>query len=89
MKDIDVIITSYPLLRRDIKWYENQTFHTVFFDEAQAFKNPLTQTARAVKRIQADHRFGLTGTPIENSFEELMVDFSCRLSTSIPRIKGI
>lgn len=69
--DIDVIITSYPLLRRDLKWYEKQTFHTVFFDEAQAFKNPITQTARAVKRIQAVHRFALTGTPIENSLEEL------------------
>ncbi|RSK46950.1 DEAD/DEAH box helicase [Bacillus canaveralius] len=71
IKDLDVIITSYPLLRRDIKWYEKQTFHTVFFDEAQAFKNPVTQTARAVKRIQADNRFGLTGTPVENSLEEL------------------
>ncbi len=71
INDIDVMITSYPLLRHDIKWYENQTFHTVFFDEAQAFKNPMTQTARAAKKINADHRFGLTGTPIENSLEEL------------------
>jgi SNF2 family DNA or RNA helicase len=70
-KKLDVIITSYPLLRRDSKWYEKQTFHTVFFDEAQAFKNPVTQTARAVKRIKAEHRFGLTGTPVENSLEEL------------------
>lgn len=68
---IDVIITSYPLLRKDVKWYEKQTFHTVFFDEAQNFKNPLTQTARAVKKLQAKHRFGLTGTPVENSLEEL------------------
>ncbi len=70
-KDMDVLITSYPLVRRDIKWYEEKTFHTVFFDEAQAFKNPVTQTARAVKKIKADHRFGLTGTPVENSIEEL------------------
>ncbi|WP_379969255.1 SNF2 helicase associated domain-containing protein [Ectobacillus sp. sgz5001026] len=70
-EDVDVIITSYPILRRDIKWYEKQTFHTVFFDEAQAFKNPVTQTARAVKRIQAENRFALTGTPVENSLEEL------------------
>jgi hypothetical protein len=69
--DIDVVITSYPLLRKDIEWYEKQHFHTVFFDEAQAFKNPVTQTARAVKRIQANHRFALTGTPVENSLEEL------------------
>ena len=68
---MDVLITSYPLLRRDVKWYEEQAFHTVFFDEAQAFKNPTTQTARAVKRINADHSFGLTGTPVENAIEEL------------------
>ncbi len=71
LHDIDVLITSYPLLRQDFSWYEKQSFHTVFFDEAQAFKNPMTQTARAVKKIKADHRFGLTGTPIENSQEEL------------------
>ena len=70
-EQVDVIITSYPLLRRDRNWYENQSFHTVFFDEAQAFKNPTTQTARAVKRINAEQRFALTGTPVENSIEEL------------------
>lgn len=69
--EIDVMIVSYPLLRRDILWYEKQSFHTVFFDEAQAFKNPVTQTARAVKKIRAKHRFALTGTPVENSLEEL------------------
>ena len=66
-----MIITSYPLLRREISWFEKQSFHTVFFDEAQAFKNPMTQTARAVKKMQAAHRFALTGTPVENSQEEL------------------
>lgn len=67
----DVMITSYPILRVDIKWYEEQHFHTVFFDEAQAFKNPVTQTAKSVKKIQATYKFGLTGTPVENSAEEL------------------
>ncbi|MGM0750655.1 MAG: SNF2 helicase associated domain-containing protein [Bacillota bacterium] len=71
LKDVDVIIISYPLLRSDIKWYEHQKFHTVFYDEAQAFKNPITQTARSVKKIEANHRFALTGTPVENSLEEL------------------
>ncbi|MFF2497026.1 SNF2 helicase associated domain-containing protein [Peribacillus sp. NPDC058075] len=70
-KDADVVITSYPLLRKDIASLEKQDFHTVFFDEAQAFKNPVTQTARAAKKIKAAHRFALTGTPIENSLEEL------------------
>lgn len=69
--EIDVIITSYMLLRRDIHLYEKMGFHAVFFDEAQAFKNPVTQTAKAVMKIQAGHRFALTGTPVENSIEEL------------------
>ena len=67
----DVLITSYQLIRRDIQWFEKQDFLTIFFDEAQAFKNPITQTARAVKKLQADNRFALTGTPVENSVEEL------------------
>jgi len=69
--EVDVVIISYPLLRKEIMWFEGQTFHTVFFDEAQAFKNHWTQTARAVKRIQAQNRYALTGTPVENSLEEL------------------
>lgn len=68
---LDVIITSYPLLLKDLTWYQKQSFRVVFFDEAQAFKNPISQTAKAVRRIQADYRFALTGTPVENSLEEL------------------
>ena len=75
LEDVDVIITSYPLLRRDLTSYDKLTFHTVFFDEAQAFKNPTTQTARAVKKIKATHRFGLTGTPVENNEQELWAIF--------------
>lgn len=71
IEGLDVLIVSYPLLVRDSKWYEKQSFHAVFYDEAQAFKNPTTQTAKAAKKIQAAHRFALTGTPIENALEEL------------------
>ncbi|GIO12972.1 helicase SNF [Cohnella xylanilytica] len=68
---VDVLITSYPLLRRDMELYANQRFHTLILDEAQAIKNHATQTAQAVKLLRAGHRFALTGTPIENSLEEL------------------
>lgn len=71
IRDMDAIITSYPLLLKDIAWYEKQAFSTVIFDEAQYFKNPTTQTAKAVKKIQAANRFALTGTPVENALEEL------------------
>ncbi|GAB6990795.1 DEAD/DEAH box helicase [Paenibacillus pini] len=68
---VDVIITSYPSLRQDIELYRGLTFSTLFLDEAQAFKNHASQTAQAVKDISAGRRFALTGTPIENSIEEL------------------
>lgn len=67
----DVIITSYPLLRRDIAQYKQQRFHTLIMDEAQYFKNHTTQTAQSVKAIEAGYRFALTGTPVENTLEEL------------------
>jgi superfamily II DNA or RNA helicase len=67
----DVIITSYPLLRMDVDLYAGQLFHSLILDEAQSFKNHSTQTAHAVKAVQASHRFALTGTPVENHLEEL------------------
>ena len=89
MEDKDVLITSYPLIRRDIQWFEKQEFLTIFFDEAQAFKNPFTQTARTVKRLQADNRFALTGTPIENSVEELWSIFHVVFPELFLGLKGI
>jgi len=71
LSQTDVIIVSYPLLRQDIDRYAWQTFHTLILDEAQAFKNYATQTAQAVKAIRAEHRFALTGTPVENGLIEL------------------
>lgn len=71
LSEQDVIITSYPLLRRDLDQYAEVTFHTLILDEAQAIKNHATQTAQSVKDIQASQRFALTGTPVENSLEEL------------------
>ncbi|TAH66931.1 MAG: helicase [Anaerolineaceae bacterium] len=70
-KDYDVLITSYPLIRRDVTIYENINFHTVFIDEAQFIKNDSSLNAKSVKRLKANHRYALTGTPIENSLSEL------------------
>ena len=67
----DVLITSYPLIRRDVTIYEEINFHTVFIDEAQFIKNESSLNAKSVKRLVATHRYALTGTPIENSLSEL------------------
>ncbi len=69
--DFDIIITSYPLLRRDIDEYENIIFDYIFIDEAQHIKNPNSLNAETVKKIKSHHYFALTGTPIENSLTEL------------------
>ncbi len=67
----DVIVTSYDLLKRDIDQYEGLNFLYEVIDEAQYIKNHTTAAAKAVKVVKSDHRFALTGTPIENSLSEL------------------
>ncbi|MED1203513.1 DEAD/DEAH box helicase [Heyndrickxia acidicola] len=83
----DVIITSYPLLRQDSNNYHKQTFHTIVLDEAQAFKNPSTQTAKAVKMLQGNCRFALTGTPVENSLDDLWSIFNVVFPGLLPERK--
>lgn len=67
----DVLITSYPLMRRDVMHYRRIDFHTIFLDEAQFIKNAASLNAQSVKLLCAKHRFALTGTPIENALSEL------------------
>lgn len=69
--EYDVLVTSYDLLRRDINDYHGIEFSSMTLDEAQAIKNHTTKAARAVRFINARHRFALTGTPIENRLAEL------------------
>lgn len=70
-KDVDVLITSYPLIRRDIEQMRDISFRYVILDEAQQIKNAGSVGAQAVKQLQAEARFALTGTPMENSIGEL------------------
>lgn len=69
----DLVITSYDLLKRDIEWYlkKDYAFRYIIADEAQYLKNSNTQNAKSIKKIKADTRYALTGTPIENSLAEL------------------
>ncbi len=67
----DVVITSYALIRRDIKHFKDINFRYIILDESQNIKNAMSQTAQAVKQLQANHKLALSGTPIENKLEEL------------------
>ena len=69
--DIDVYLTSYPLIRRDIGQLSAISFRFAILDEAQYIKNAMSVGAGAVKQLKAQTRFALTGTPMENHPGEL------------------
>ena len=67
----DLVVTTYGTLRRDISFLATVEFDTVILDEAQAIKNPESQTAKACRLLRGRNRLALTGTPIENHLGEL------------------
>lgn len=67
----DVLVTSYDTLRVDGDAFASRAFSCCILDEAQYIKNPATRITRAAKRIHAEHRFALTGTPMENRLSDL------------------
>lgn len=66
-----VVVCSYGLLQRDIKFLQAVSWSGVVLDEAQNIKNPETNQARAAKSLLADYRISLTGTPVENNVGDL------------------
>ncbi|GAB4074902.1 DEAD/DEAH box helicase [Barrientosiimonas marina] len=80
----DVWITSYATLRQDIESYREMTFQTLFLDEAQYIKNYATKTSKAIRQLRATRRFALSGTPIENSIDELWAIFQVILPGLMP-----
>jgi non-specific serine/threonine protein kinase len=73
----DVVITTYALVPRDIETLGALLWRRIALDEAQYIKNPPTKQASAIKRLRAQRRVALTGTPIENRLSELwsIMDF--------------
>jgi superfamily II DNA or RNA helicase len=67
----DLVIVSYQLLQRDAKRFASRKWNTLVLDEAQFIKNSQTKTSQAIRRIEADWRIGLSGTPLENHLGEL------------------
>ncbi len=69
--DADLVLTSYALLRLDADLLKQHEWMYAILDEAQAIKNPDSQTAKAARELRARHRLCMTGTPVENRLEEL------------------
>ena len=73
--DHDLVLTTYPLLWRDVDALAAQPLHLLILDEAQMVKNPGSRSARALRKLQAPHLLCLTGTPLENHLGELWAQF--------------
>jgi hypothetical protein len=74
---VDLVITTYGLLRNDVAALREIEMDYVILDEAQAIKNPDSESAKAARLLRGQHRLALSGTPIENHLGELwsLVDF--------------
>jgi hypothetical protein len=73
----DLVVTSYPLTHRDAKTLSAVQWACVALDEAQNIKNPETKQAQTIRKLKAERRVALTGTPVENRLSELwsIMDF--------------
>ncbi|MEM6452660.1 MAG: DEAD/DEAH box helicase [Cyanobacteria bacterium P01_D01_bin.105] len=74
---LDLIITSYTLVQRDLKDLKKVEWRGMVLDEAQNIKNPSAKQSLAVREIESEFRIALTGTPVENRLSELwaIMDF--------------
>ncbi len=72
----DIVLTTYGTIRNDIDIINDFKFHYLILDESQQIKNPFSKNFAAIKQINALHKIILSGTPIENSINDLWSQFS-------------
>jgi superfamily II DNA or RNA helicase len=76
LEEINVVITTYTVLTRDIEEMKQLPWHLVVLDEAQAIKSPEARATRAVCQLNTTNKLCLSGTPIENNLDELWSQFA-------------
>jgi SNF2 family DNA or RNA helicase len=72
----NIILTSFTLIRKDLKLMESVDWHRLILDEAQNIKNPKAEQTKAILKLSAPHRLALTGTPVENRMLDLWSIFN-------------
>jgi superfamily II DNA or RNA helicase len=75
-RDVDVVISTYAILRLDQEILSSRRWDTIILDESQYIKNPESKAALAAYGLPGVLRLCLTGTPIENKLEELWSQFN-------------
>jgi superfamily II DNA or RNA helicase len=73
---VDIIITSYALITKDLEHYSEQKFYYLILDEAHYIKNSKTKLYQAFLTLKAQHKLCLTGTPMENHLGEFWAQFN-------------
>lgn len=75
-EQFDVVLTSYSLLRRDIRRLSRFKWEYVILDESQTIKNPHAQITKAVGLLGCHNRIALSGTPVQNNTSDLFAQFN-------------
>ena len=74
--DTNLVITTYGTALKEIESLQKIQWHCLIMDESQQIKNPESLTYKAIKLIKANHRFALSGTPVENNLEDIWSQLS-------------
>ncbi len=83
---VELVLTSYGTLARDVALFESIEFDLVLADEAQHLKNRRTQAAQSLRALRGRGRFLLTGTPLENSLDDLRSLFEFLMPGFVPKL---
>lgn len=75
-RHFNIILTSYGVVRNDLEFLNTYKYHYLILDESHFIKNPSSKIYRAVNQLDAKHRVAITGTPIENSLQDLWAQFN-------------
>jgi SNF2 family DNA or RNA helicase len=88
LEQVDLVITSYGTLRQDTEMLSTMDWSVIIGDEAQHIKNRRTQNAKSLTRLHSKGRFLLTGTPVENSLDDLLSLFSFLMPGYLSNAEG-
>ncbi|CAA6693625.1 MULTISPECIES: DEAD/DEAH box helicase [unclassified Lentimonas] len=88
LEEFDIVITSYGTLRQDSDMLSTMDWSVVVGDEAQHIKNRRSQNAKSLMRLHCKGRFLLTGTPVENSLDDLLSLFSFLMPGYLTKAAG-
>ena len=72
----DVVITTYGISRVDIEILKSFFYEYIILDESQNIKNPASKSFKSVKTLKSKHKLILSGTPVENSVNDLWTQMS-------------